>query len=89
LTASNPFTVISFSSYSPSPINLSIIPLLAVIFVSLAIENYKLQGNLIKLMESVQKLNGIGLTLGSILGYIAILAGIIMTILLLEAVFQG
>jgi len=62
---------------------------LAVIFVSLAIENYKLQGNLIKVMELVQKLNGIGLTLGSILGYIAIFAGIIMTILLLEAVFQG
>jgi len=60
---------------------------LAVIFVSLVIENYKLQGNLIKLMELVQKLNGIGLTLGSIFGYIAILAGIIMTILLLEAVF--
>jgi len=62
---------------------------LAVIFVSLAIENYKLQGNLIKPMELVQKLNGIGLSLGGILGYIAILAGIIMTILLLEAVFQG
>jgi hypothetical protein len=40
-------------------------------------------------MESVQKLNGIGLTLGSILGYIAILSGIIMTVLLLEAVFIG
>jgi hypothetical protein len=40
-------------------------------------------------MESVQKLNGIGLTLGSIFGYIAILAGITMTILLLEAVIQG
>jgi hypothetical protein len=40
-------------------------------------------------MESVQQLNGIGLALGSILGYIAILAGIIMTILLLEAVFLG
>jgi len=38
-------------------------------------------------MESVQKLNGIGLTLVNILGYIAIFAGIIMTILLLEAVF--
>ena len=60
---------------------------MAVIFVSLTIENYKLQGNLIKLMESVKKLNGIGLTLVSILGYIAIFAGIIMTILLLEAVF--
>jgi hypothetical protein len=40
-------------------------------------------------MESVQKLNRIGLTLGNFLGYIAILAGIIMTILLLEAVFVG
>jgi hypothetical protein len=38
-------------------------------------------------MESNQKLNGIGLTIGSIFGYIAILAGIIMTTLLLEAVF--
>jgi hypothetical protein len=40
-------------------------------------------------MESVQKLNSIGLTLGSILGYIAILAGIIMTIFLLETVLLG
>jgi hypothetical protein len=40
-------------------------------------------------MESVQKLNGIGLTIGSILGYLAILAGIIMTILLLETVLFG
>jgi preprotein translocase subunit Sss1 len=40
-------------------------------------------------MESVQKLNGIGLTLVNILGYIAILSGIIMTFLLLEAVFLG
>ncbi|MCZ7402786.1 MAG: hypothetical protein O8C61_11255 [Candidatus Methanoperedens sp.] len=40
-------------------------------------------------MESNQAINGIGLTLGSIFGYIAILAGIIMTILLLEAVFLG
>jgi hypothetical protein len=39
------------------------------------------------MMESVQKLNEIGLTLVNILGYIAILSGIIMTILLLEAVF--
>jgi len=62
---------------------------LAVIFVSLAIENYKLQGSLIKLMESVQQLNGVGLTIGSILGYLAILAGIIMTILLLETVLLG
>lgn len=37
-------------------------------------------------MESVQKLNRIGLTFGSIFGYIAILAGIIMTVLLLESV---
>jgi len=40
-----------------------------------------------KAMETGQNLNGIGLTIGSILGYIAILAGIIMTILLLETVF--
>jgi hypothetical protein len=40
-------------------------------------------------MESVQKLNEIGLTFGSILGYISILAGIIMTILLLESVLFG
>jgi len=40
-----------------------------------------------KAMETGQNLNGIGLTIGSILGYVAILAGIIMTILLLETVF--
>jgi hypothetical protein len=40
-------------------------------------------------MESVQKLNGIGLKIGSILGYIAILAGIIMTIFILETVLLG
>jgi len=40
-------------------------------------------------METIQKLNGIGLTLGSVLGYIAILAGIIMTYFLLETIFQG
>jgi hypothetical protein len=37
-------------------------------------------------METGQDLNGIGVTIGSILGYIAILAGIIMTILLLQTV---
>jgi hypothetical protein len=37
-------------------------------------------------METGQKLDGIGLTIGSIIGYIAILAGIIMTILLLETI---
>jgi hypothetical protein len=39
-------------------------------------------------MES-QDINGIGVTIGSILGYIAILAGIIMTILLLQTVLGG
>jgi len=37
-------------------------------------------------METGQNLDGIGLTIGSIIGYIAILAGIIMTILLLETI---
>jgi len=37
-------------------------------------------------METGQKLDGIGLAIGSIIGYIAILAGIIMTILLLETI---
>jgi hypothetical protein len=42
-------------------------------------------------METGQKQNeiGIGITIGSILGYIAILAGIIMTILLLETIFMA
>jgi len=40
-------------------------------------------------MESVKKFNEIGITLVSILGYIAILAGIIMTIFLLETVLLG
>ncbi len=40
-------------------------------------------------MESVQKLYGIGITLGTIFGYIAIFAGIIMTIFLLETVILG
>ena len=40
-------------------------------------------------METGQNLNGIGLTIGSILGYIAILSGVIMTILLLETLFMG
>ena len=37
-------------------------------------------------METGQDINGIGLTIGSILGYIAIFAGIILTILLLETI---
>jgi len=37
-------------------------------------------------METGQKLNGIGLTIGSIIGYIAIFAGIIMTILLIQTI---
>jgi hypothetical protein len=40
-------------------------------------------------METGQNLNYIGTTIGSILGYIAIIAGIIMTILLLETVLMG
>jgi len=37
-------------------------------------------------METGQDINGIGLTIGSILGYIAIFVGIILTILLLETI---
>jgi hypothetical protein len=37
-------------------------------------------------MEIGQNINEIGLTIGSILGYIAIFAGIILTFLLLEAI---
>ncbi|MCX9081450.1 MAG: hypothetical protein OIN83_04570 [Candidatus Methanoperedens sp.] len=37
-------------------------------------------------MEIGQDINGIGLTIGSILGYIAIFTGIILTILLLETI---
>ena len=40
-------------------------------------------------METVQDTNGIGLTIGSILGYIAIISGIIMTILILETIFMA
>jgi hypothetical protein len=40
-------------------------------------------------METGQKLDGIGITIGSIIGYIAILTGIIMTILILETIFSG
>jgi hypothetical protein len=37
-------------------------------------------------MEIGQDINGIGLTIGSILGYIAIFTGIILTFLLLETI---
>lgn len=40
-------------------------------------------------METGQKLDGIGITIGSIIGYIAILIGIIMTFLILETIFSG
>jgi len=40
-------------------------------------------------METGQNINGIGLTIGSILGYIAILVGIILTILLLETILMA
>ena len=42
-----------------------------------------------KLMKiNLEKLKGLGLTAGVVLGYIAILAGIVMTILLLQTVFS-
>lgn len=31
----------------------------------------------------------IGITIGSIIGYIAIIAGIVMTVLLLETIYSG
>ncbi|MCZ7392098.1 MAG: hypothetical protein ABOK23_10645 [Candidatus Methanoperedens sp.] len=40
-------------------------------------------------MEINQQLKDTGLTIGIILGYIAILIGIVMTILLLETIFSG
>lgn len=40
-------------------------------------------------MEINQKLKDVGLTVGIILGYITILIGIVMTILLLEIIFSG
>lgn len=40
-------------------------------------------------METVQDINGIGLTIGSILGYIAIISGIMMTILILETIIMA
>ncbi len=40
-------------------------------------------------MEINQKLKETGLTVGIILGYITILTGIVMTILLLETIFSG
>lgn len=56
---------------------------------ALVIENYKNIVNFIKAMETGQNLNGISITIGSIIGYCAILAGIIMTILLLETIVLG
>jgi len=40
-------------------------------------------------METGINLNEIGLTIGSILGYIAIFTGIILTFLLLETIFMA
>jgi len=41
-------------------------------------------------MEMIQeKLKSFGVIIGSILGYIAILAGIAMTILILQTIFSG
>ncbi len=54
-------------------------------FVSFTIENYKNNVNLFKAMETEQKIEGIGVTIGSIIGYVIIIAGIIMTFLLLES----
>lgn len=38
-------------------------------------------------MDIIKKLKGIGLIIGNILGYIAILVGIVMTILILRTFF--
>jgi len=40
-------------------------------------------------METGQNQNGIRIIIGSILGYITILAGIMMTFLILEAIFTA
>jgi len=40
-------------------------------------------------METGYNQNEIGITIGSILGYIVILTGIIMTILILETIFMA
>ncbi len=59
------------------------------VFVSLAMQSYKLQVRLNKLMKINQTLlKGIGLTAGIILGYVTILVGVVMTILLLETIFS-
>jgi len=53
-------------------------------------ESYKLQVRLINLMKiNTKKLKDIGIVTGSIIGYITILIGIIMTILLLVIIFSG
>lgn len=41
------------------------------------------------MMKNNNKLEKIGIAIGSIFGYIVILAGIILTILLLQTVFYG
>lgn len=38
-------------------------------------------------METVEKINGIGLAIGTILGYLAIISGVIVTILILDTIF--
>ncbi len=40
-------------------------------------------------METKEKSDGIGLTIGSVLGYITILIGLAMTFLLLEIIIIG
>lgn len=59
------------------------------VFVSLAMQSYKLQVRLDKVMKLNQaKLKGLGLAAGIILGYVTILTGFVITILLLETIFS-
>lgn len=64
--------------------------ILSIKTVSLTMENYKHKGNIHQSMEiNQEKLKSFGIIIGSVLGYIAILTGIIMTILLLRTIFFG
>ncbi len=52
-------------------------------------QSYKLQVRLDKVMKINQaKLKGLGIAAGIILGYVTILAGFVITILLLETIFS-
>ncbi len=52
-------------------------------------QSYKLQVRLDKVMKINQtKLKGLGLAAGIILGYVTILTGFVITILLLETIFS-